>query len=87
MAVNGRAAVVTPYDLFTIADRSCPAEGWCGTNPGALFEHKATVVFEEPGTAEVVLVYSTGRGWRDYRPEAHKGDGRKVFTVDVSPSG
>ena len=44
------------------------------------------VVFEEPGTAEVVLVYST-RGLEWHKPEGHKGDGRKVFTVEVSEAG
>lgn len=85
VAVNGRAAVVTPYDLFTIADRDCPDDGWCGTSPHALFDHRVTVVFEEPGTAEVALVYSTGLDW--YDPDGHEGDGRRVFTVEVSPAG
>ena len=83
VAVHGRAAVVTPYDSFTHVGPRCPADGWCGTSPSAFFEHRATVVFEEPGTAEVVLVYSTGFGWF-YDPEDHKGDGRKVYTVDVA---
>lgn len=47
------------------------------------FEHKASVVFPEPGTAEIALVYSTEGTWR---PEAQKGDGRKVYTVEVSPA-
>lgn len=74
VAVTGRVAVVTPFDYLTTGNHGC----FTYLN---YFEHKATVVFDEPGTAEIVLVYSTD-GW--YRPEAHRGDGRKVYTVEVS---
>lgn len=72
--VNGRSAVVTPYDILRTGDHGCYDEG-------KFFEHRTTVVFEEPGTAEIVLVYSTGEA--NY-PEGHKGDGRKVYTVEVA---
>ncbi len=75
--VTGRTAEVTPYDYLTTGNHAC-------TDHLAFFEHNATVVFPEPGTAEIVLVYSTD--WAR-RPEAHKGDGRKVYTVEVSPAG
>lgn len=44
------------------------------------FEHTATLVFENPGTARVVLRYSTSGGRRNM-------DGRKVFGVEVLPAG
>ncbi len=75
VAAIGRIAEVTPFDYLTTGNHAC-------TDHLAFFEHKATVVFPEPGTAEIVLVYSTD--WA--RPEAHKGDGRKVYTVEVSPA-
>ena len=74
VAVTGRVAVVTPFDYLTTGNHGC-------FTYLTYFEHKATVVFDEPGTAEIVLVYSTD-GW--YRPEGHRGDGRKVYTVEVS---
>ena len=72
--VNGRSAVVTPYDILTTGDHGC-------FDIGNRFEHRTTVVFEEPGTAEIVLVYSTSGA--NY-PGGHKGDGRKVYTVEVA---
>lgn len=75
--VNGRSAVVTPYDILRTGDHGCYDEG-------KFFEHRTTVVFEEPGTAEIVLVYSTSGA--NY-PEGHKGDGRKVYTVEVAEAG
>ena len=78
--VDGRSAVVTPYDfLRTGDDFACPLIY-------RRFEHEATVVFEEPGTAEIVLVYSTG-STGELGPESHKGDGRKVYTVEVAEAG
>lgn len=76
VVATGRIAEVTPFDYLTTGNHDCPAYL-------AFFEHKATVVFQEPGTAEIALVYSTGR---TRRPEGHKGDGRKVYTVEVSPA-
>ena len=75
--VNGRSAVVTPYDILTTGYDGC-------YDIGKHFEHRTTVVFEEPGTAEIVLVYSTSAA--NY-PEGHKGDGRKVYTVEVAEAG
>ena len=51
VVVNGRAAAVTPYEYQ-----------WHGGCPdlGAIFEHKARVVFEDPGTSQIVLVSSEG---------------------------
>ena len=72
VVVTGRTAEVTPFDYVTTGDYAC-------TDHLAFFEHKATVVFQEPGTAEIVLVYSTD--WD------HKEQGRKVYTVEVSPAG
>ena len=79
VVVNGRSAVVTPYDIYEDHDLGC-------TLDLTFFEHKATVLFEEPGTAEIELVYKTdGHGGRP--DEDDKGDGRKVYTVEVAPAG
>ena len=67
--VDGRSAVVTPYDFRTTGGGDCPLLL-------AIFEHRTTVVFKEPGTAEIVLVY---RGER--------GVGRKAYTVEVAEAG
>ena len=53
VVVTGRIVEVTPFDYLTTGDHGCPAYL-------AFFEHKATVVVQEPGTAEIALVYSTG---------------------------
>ena len=82
----GRSAIVIPYDilttyeggfLLTINDPGC-----FGTLEA--FEHRATVVFEEPGTAEIRLLYSTLGG---PEPEDNTADGQQVYTVEVLPSG
>ena len=78
-----RTALVIPFDY-----RIAPRPG--GNDPGcfpelSMFRHAATLVFEEPGTAEIVLVYSTDR--KAYLPEHYKGDGRKVYTVEVAEAG
>ena len=71
--IDGSAAVVTPYDYDYGAARGvCTAEL-------RRFRHKGIVVFGESGTAEVVLRYSTN--------VLYNADGRKVFTVEVSPAG
>ena len=72
VAVTGPIAEVTPFDYVREAD-VC-------TLPLLNFEHKATVVFQEPGTAAIVLVYS------DFWDGSHKGDRRKVYAVEVSPA-
>lgn len=70
VAVTGPIAEVTPFDYVT------------GSNGCILllayFEHKASVVFQEPGTAAIVLVTATD--W-------HKEVKRKLYTVEVSPAG
>ena len=80
--VDGRSAVVTPYDFLMTGD-----DVGCARYGPRFFEHEATVVFEEPGTAEIVLVYSTGPTGKPWHPESHKGDGRKVYTVEVVEAG
>ena len=72
VAIEGRTAVVTPYDSLDFGAGGC-------TEELKRFEHKATVVFSDPGIAEIVLRYSTN--------PSHKGVGRKVYTVEVSPAG
>ena len=71
--VDGRTAVVTPYDYLETTAKSC-------TDDIRYFEHKATVTFMDPGTAQVVLRYSTDSRDRN-------GDGRAYYTVSVSPAG
>ena len=46
VAVTGRTAEVTPFDYVTTGG------GVCAQLP-VFFGHKATVVFQEPGTAEI----------------------------------
>ena len=68
--ITGDLALVTPYDFLTNG-------GVCGLLPLRLFEHRANVVFDEPGTAEIVIVYSgNGTYLRQY--------GTRVYTVEVS---
>lgn len=75
-AVSRRSAEVTPHDLLTWGpDLVCTADL-------RYYRHEANVVFRNPGTAEIVLRYSTARGWR---PDHFGGDGRKAYTVVVSP--
>jgi len=70
--VDGLSAVVTPYDYLHTGGGVCNAIL-------VRFGHGMSVVFTEPGDAEVVLRYSTST-----RP--HNRDGRKVFPVEVSPA-
>lgn len=76
VSVDGRSAVVTPYDFVMVGDVAC-------TLILKVFEHKTTVVFDEPGTAEIVLRYSTGK---HFPPHDHDAAGRKVYAVEVSPA-
>ncbi len=73
--VDGRSATLIPTDTFIV--------GGCSTDP-EFVEHRTTRVFEEPGTAEITLWYSDGGA---IRREDHNGEGRKVYTVEVSPAG
>ena len=77
VSVDGRSAVVTPYDFVRVGDFACPSIL-------AFFEHRTTVVFDEPGTAQIVVRYSTGER---FPPHDHDGAGRKVYTVEVEPAG
>ncbi len=69
VAYSGRSAVVTPYDY---------------TDPSVLtddlryMEHRTKVVFDDPGTAEIVLVFRTGLGYPGRRY------GSKAYTVEVT---
>ena len=63
-SVDGRSAVVIPYDFVMDWDVCELILQY--------FEHKATVVFDEPGTAQIVLRHSAGR---------------KVYPVEVAPAG
>ena len=78
LAINGLSVVVTPYDTLTV-----PWGGVC-TLPIKIFPHNVLMVFPDPGTAEIVLRYSTTSGnW----PSDHNADGRVVYTVEVAPAG
>ena len=82
----GRSAVVVPYDILTTYEGGFPVTV---NDPGCFgdlydSEHKATVVFEEPGTAKIILLYSTDGG---HLPEYFNADGRRVYTVEVTPAG
>lgn len=68
--VDGLTAVVTPYDIQIRSTGGC-------TEELRRFEHTATVVFDVPGTAEVLLRYSTSYG-------EYSANARKVFSVEVS---
>ncbi len=68
--ITGRSALVIPYDYLGYGGSSC------GVWLIQFFEHKADVVFNDPGTAEITIAYSSD-GWylRRY--------GYKVYTVEV----
>lgn len=80
LVVKGRSAVVTPYDYISSNGKRLG----CFANL-IFFEHTVPVVFEDPGTAEILFRYTTEGSW--HRPEDHKGDGRKVYTVEVVEAG
>lgn len=68
--VTGPSALVIPYDYLG------SEESLCGLSLLQYFEHRANVVFNDPGTAEITIAYSSD-GWylRRY--------GYKVYTVEV----
>ena len=69
--IAGRSALVIPYDYVGGAE----ALG-CGILLLHRFEHRADLVFDDPGTAEITIAYSSdGRHLRRY--------GYKVYTVEV----
>ena len=82
----GRSAVVVPYDILTTYEGGFPVTINDPGCFGSLYdsEHTATVVFEEPGPAKIILLYSTDRG---HLPEHFNAAGRKVYTVEVAPAG
>lgn len=65
--VTGRRALVIPYDY--------PDSAECGILPLRSFKHRAEVVFNDPGTAEILIAYSSDGwylrryGYRDYTVE------------------
>ena len=69
--VDGRKAVVTPYDILKWG-------GGCW-DEGMEFEHKVNLTFHEPGTWNVVFRYSTGGG----PPSKRTIDGWSVYQVEV----
>lgn len=74
--VRGReSAVVTPYDVLAVSP-IC-------TDDIRFLVHSASVVFDEPGTATVVLRYSTTADPREDRI----ADGQREYTVEVSRAG
>lgn len=68
--IAGRSALVIPYDYLGSEEASC------GILPLLTFKHRAHVVFDDPGTAEITIAYSSD-GWylRRY--------GYWVYTVEV----
>lgn len=68
VAYSGRSAVVTPYDYMDPMVR---------TDDLRYMEHRAKVVFDDPGTAEIVLVFRTDLG----NPGRY---GSRAYTVEVT---
>ena len=69
VSVDGSTAVVTPYDVYSFTG-TCFDDLW-------LFTHRADIVFDSPGQAEVNVRYSTsGHRIRD-------ADVLKTYTVEV----
>ncbi|MDE2973404.1 MAG: hypothetical protein OXU64_01605 [Gemmatimonadota bacterium] len=65
VVITGRWALVIPYDYLDL-DGADPAP--CGILLYGRFEHRAEVVFNDPGTAEILIAYKGdgGYGYRDY---------------------
>lgn len=70
VAYSGRSAVVTPYDYM---DPSVL------TDDLRYLEHRTKVVFDDPGTAEIVLVFMTDPGY----PGRYRY-GSRAYTVEVT---
>lgn len=68
VAYSGRSTVVTPYDYM---DPSVL------TDDLRYMEHRTKVVFDDPGTAEIVLVFRTDLGY----PGRY---GSRAYTVEVT---
>lgn len=71
---SGRLALVTPYDHVGV-NANCALTG-------PPVEHRAKVVFNDPGTAHIVFRYSS---WWASGPR--RADGRQEYLVQVSPAG
>ena len=71
VSVDGSTAVVTPYDVFSFT-------GFCFDDL-LLFTHRADVVFDSPGQAQVILRYSNSEDWDRNRD----ADVLKTYTVEV----
>ena len=69
VAYSGRSAVVTPYDY---RDPSVL------TDDLRYMEHRTKVVFQDPGTVEIVLVFRTDLGYPGRRY------GSRAYTVEVT---
>lgn len=68
VAYSGRSAVVTPYDYM---------DPMVLTDDLLYLEHRAKVVFDDPGTAEILLVFRTDQG--------HPGRyGFRAYTMEVT---
>lgn len=69
------SAVVTPYDVLV--------EAQVCTDDLLHLRHRATLVFDEPGSRRVVLRYSTSHAPKRDRT----ADGQEAYIVEVSPTG
>jgi len=81
---DGRVAVVTPYDFVMEALVTGDGDSCCFncTDIGREFEHKADVVFQDPGTARLVVRHrAPGIGPPDDVTTVF------VYTVEVDPAG
>ena len=75
MALDRGSAVVTPYDVLWVRP-VC-------TDDIRYLKHRATLVFDEPGSRRVVLRYSAS-----YAPKRDRtADGQREYLVEVSPAG
>lgn len=75
VTVDRGTAVVTPHDVLTLSP-GC-------TDDIRFLKHRATVVFDEPGSRKIVLRYSTARD-----PSRDRiADGQAEYIVEVSPVG
>ena len=76
VALDRGSAVVTPYDILLVGTGVC-------TRDIKYLKHRATLVFDEPGSRRVVLRYSTGNSPKRDRT----ADGQEEYLVEVSPAG
>lgn len=75
VALSRGSAVVTPYNILWV-------HPVC-TDDLRYLKHRATLVFDEPGSRRVVLRYATS-----YSPKRDRtADGQEEYIVEVSPAG